>query len=298
MIIQRLAIGTAQFGLDYGITNPRGQVPFDEVGQILDTAHQIGVMTLDTAAAYGDAESVLGKLDAVRRFSVVTKINPRDVYAVAPMVESSIERLCGQPAAILLHDAETVIRNPRIWPELVEKCAEFGQINAGVSAYHSEAVDSIIANCGENDWPLPSIVQVPFSVFDQRMAGRLSDWHNLGIEIHARSLYLQGAGFLDPQSVPGYLIPLAPSLQMMEHLTTDLDTDRTTIFLAFCLGYPELSLLVIGMDGYRRFEETVTVLAKAEELAHRLSTDPVSSRLLAEMAIADESVIIPSNWKR
>ena len=41
--VSRLALGTVQFGLDYGITNARGRVPDEEVAAILaDAFAQVG----------------------------------------------------------------------------------------------------------------------------------------------------------------------------------------------------------------------------------------------------------------
>ena len=59
-LLDRICLGTAQFGLDYGIANARGKVSFDEVGQILRCALENGIVTLDTAGAYGDSEQMVG----------------------------------------------------------------------------------------------------------------------------------------------------------------------------------------------------------------------------------------------
>ena len=56
-----LCLGTVQFGLSYGITNQAGQVPEPEVRRILDLAAASGISLLDTAQAYGTAETVLGR---------------------------------------------------------------------------------------------------------------------------------------------------------------------------------------------------------------------------------------------
>ena len=68
----RLALGTAQFGIEYGITNRRGKLREDEISKILSIADSRGVGGLDTAPAYGDSEALLGKLlPQEHTFSVV-----------------------------------------------------------------------------------------------------------------------------------------------------------------------------------------------------------------------------------
>ena len=58
--VKKLAIGTAQFGMVYGIANQNGQVQQDEITTILDLAWENGIHTLDTAKAYGTSEEAIG----------------------------------------------------------------------------------------------------------------------------------------------------------------------------------------------------------------------------------------------
>ena len=68
-------MGTAQFGLNYGITNQSGQVSEQEVTLILQEAAQAGIRYLDTAQAYGSAETILGKvLPKTHSFKIVSKL--------------------------------------------------------------------------------------------------------------------------------------------------------------------------------------------------------------------------------
>ncbi|MGP1664729.1 MAG: aldo/keto reductase, partial [Rhodanobacter sp.] len=69
----KLALGTVQFGLPYGIANPGGQIGRDDAGQILALARESGIDTLDTAIAYGDSEACLGAV-GTKGFRVITKL--------------------------------------------------------------------------------------------------------------------------------------------------------------------------------------------------------------------------------
>ena len=71
--MSRLALGTAQFGLDYGINNKTGKVSEPAVALILAEAAKNGIECLDTAAAYGDSEDVIGNISTGRyEFKIVT----------------------------------------------------------------------------------------------------------------------------------------------------------------------------------------------------------------------------------
>lgn len=72
---RRLALGTAQFGMRYGVANRVGQVPAGEARRILERARTAGMDTLDTAAAYGASETLLGSV-GVADWIVVTKLPP------------------------------------------------------------------------------------------------------------------------------------------------------------------------------------------------------------------------------
>ena len=48
----RLALGSVQFGLPYGIANQDGQVSRDEAKVIIENARLASIDTLDTAIAY------------------------------------------------------------------------------------------------------------------------------------------------------------------------------------------------------------------------------------------------------
>ena len=71
--ISRLALGTVQFGLAYGLAAGHRQVFSAEVEQILSDARQAGITLLDTAASYGESESVIGASKAARSFQVISK---------------------------------------------------------------------------------------------------------------------------------------------------------------------------------------------------------------------------------
>ena len=71
----RIALGTVQFGLHYGITNQRGKVSADDAKAMLLLASNQGTDTLDTAISYGDSEKRLGEI-GTNGFKIITKLTP------------------------------------------------------------------------------------------------------------------------------------------------------------------------------------------------------------------------------
>ena len=70
--IKKLVLGSAQFGMDYGINNKRGKVPPEEVHLILEKALERGLETIETAFTYGESEKVIG--DFIRKTGCSLKV--------------------------------------------------------------------------------------------------------------------------------------------------------------------------------------------------------------------------------
>ena len=77
--LERIALGTAQFGMSYGIANKEGQVSRREVGRIINLAKKIGIRTIDTAMDYGDSELIVGK--QITAAVIVTNTTPINMFS-------------------------------------------------------------------------------------------------------------------------------------------------------------------------------------------------------------------------
>ena len=55
--LSKLALGSANFGLVYGLANQVGKIPQTELEKILAFAKEVGIEIIDTAHAYGDSEA-------------------------------------------------------------------------------------------------------------------------------------------------------------------------------------------------------------------------------------------------
>ena len=123
----QLGIGTAQFGIDYGISNPKGKVLPEEVVQILNEARKLGITLLDTAYAYGDSETVLGlSLSAGHVLNIVTKLPPLNKEHITAEDATYMES-CFQESLSRLHKKRSMgfcsITQTMFWP--VGNCGLF-----------------------------------------------------------------------------------------------------------------------------------------------------------------------------
>ena len=273
----KLGLGTVQFGQAYGVSNTRGQVSGEDVAAILARAAQAGVTVLDTAANYGEAEAVLARQN-LAPFRTVTK-----TISVKNGVEAVIDRAHQSAASLkadtLLVHAATDLENADLWPALQRLKAEGLFRKIGISVYAADDPSALAAQFK------PDAMQLPFSLLDQRLLtdGTLAKLKTSGVEIHARSLFLQGLLFLER-------LP-----EKLRHAEADLAQIRTKIrnsgstplaaALAFVLSRPEIDVALVG----------VTQLSELEEILAAARLPPPALDWPA-LALQDEMVLTPSRW--
>ena len=210
-LLSHLGLGTAQFGAIYGINNQGKMVSDADLNRILCLARDLGIRTLDTAVAYGQAEERLGRHD-VSSFDVVTKITAPETregaaqFSPENTVHASLDRLgIAQLDAVLVHNAEQIPLDvlPMVMSKLdllVDKgiCRK-----AGLSLYGPEKLSALLPEYA------PGLVQLPFNIFDQRLTdGNLPELCQIyDVEIHVRSIFLQGLLLMEKESVPDYFQP-------------------------------------------------------------------------------------------
>ena len=208
----QLGLGTAQFGLDYGVSNRSGRVPVEEVARILDLARRSGVELIDTAPAYGSSEEAIGTaLRGAVPFRVVTKtpvfagerITGADARALAESFGRSRAALGADKIyGLLFHRAEDIAKpgGPLLIEAARQLVADRTLEKIGVSVYSGAGLERVLALFA------PDIVQVPVNVFDQRLvrSGHLERLRRNGAEIHIRSAFLQGLLLMEPDRLPRY----------------------------------------------------------------------------------------------
>lgn len=290
----QLGLGTAQFGSAYGVSNQRGQVSRREIAALLELAQAEGVRVLDTAAVYGESEAALGAcLKPGHSFRIVTKTVPvaaarvenDDVRQVAAAFERSLERLrTDRVDALLVHNAAALARpGGALLAEWLTQIRKSGRATkVGFSCYTPEelaAARSVLA---------PDIVQLPCSVVDRRFlaSGACEALKASGVEIHVRSLFLQGALLMPQDALPPSLTPYRAVFDAIDARARNHGLSRLALALAFVAEQPELDVAIVGVTGSDELRE---ILA-ATRAASAQSID------FAGLASTDEKLVNPSLW--
>lgn len=284
-----LCLGTAQFGLAYGITNEKGQVPEAEVAQLLSQVSADGIRWLDTAQAYGNAETVLGRnLPAGHGFRVISKLpaqsqpafTAQDAAAWEQGFHRSCERLGLKRLDGLLLHAPADLRKPgsTYLEEWLLGLRNRGLVQRlGVSIYTAGDLEGV-------NQELLDLVQLPLSLFDQRLLqdGTVARLRASRTAIHARSLYLQGLLLSPAEHWPSWMSHEARKHQQaLEDLARDRNCRLIDLALGFAKAQPDLEAVVLGLCSVGELRELQTAWAspspwKGGEWETWALTDPVS----------------------
>lgn len=286
----KLALGTVQFGLAYGVANTSGQVSRDAAKAILQLAQQTGMDTLDTANAYGQSESVLGHI-GVQNWMVVTKLPavPNGCLDFTQWVQSetlaSMRRLGVTGLyGLLLHRPEQLLEaNGEVLFAALQSLKAQGLVQKiGVSIYGPAELDALSGRYAFD------LVQAPLNLVDRSFvtSGWAQRLQNEGVEVHTRSTYLQGL-LLMPKD------KRHTKFERWRDIWTEwdnwLEATRLTPLQA-CLRYTHsldcIDRVVVGVDSVTQLEDAIAAV------------QGVLPSLPKFKALQDNRLINPATWNQ
>jgi len=287
--MMKIALGTVQFGLDYGVANEDGQVRATEVQQILSESKKSGIDTLDTAIAYGTSEEVLGKV-GIDGFRVVTKLpslptNNGDVFRwVRDQVEASLARL-GQKKlyGLLLHRSEDVSASEG--SHLIQALADLkndGFVQKiGVSIYSPDELEMVCKKINID------LVQAPLNVVDRRMetSGWLDRLKSDGVEIHTRSVFLQGLLLMERSKIPMKFSRWSNMWNIWQENLRELGVTPLEACLSYPLSLDQVDQVMVGVDSAKHLQDIISAASSVDHV-------PDTSFMLSN----DKNLINPYNW--
>ena len=234
--IPKIAIGAAGFGTPYGNFNQSIGWTQNDVGCLLDAALNFGVKTIDTASGYENSEAIIGGYPKRNSFNIVSKISfdlTVDDGERFSVVKQSLYKLkIAELDALLIHNAERVDRTH--WTSMFRFLEELKETKmakkVGISVYSPALAIAIM-----KEYPI-DLVQIPFNIFDQRPLS--CDFFEIcqakNVEVHARSVFLQGFGLATLDSLPKYFSKHAIALKKLQ-IFCDLQFDiAANCLLSLC----------------------------------------------------------------
>lgn len=301
--LSRLMLGTVQFGLNYGVANANGQPTFQDVCAILERAVEGGVNCLDTAPAYGESESVVGRalseLGLHDKVHVVSKamrfvdaaLSSQEVNkAVETEVAGSLRRLQLDYLPICLVHSEANFRHIEALLRLKEKgwirhvgCS-ISDLTKARGVLHSGQVEAI---------------QIPINIVDRRLRGDsqnapdfLDEAAASEVAIFARSAYLQGLLVMEPDEVPSDLREVVPVLQQLRAIAAENRLAIEEMVLRAVLAMPGVSCLVVGVESVSQVQRNLEILR------HGTLSAEILEQIESSVPVLPDYVLNPFHWKK
>jgi aryl-alcohol dehydrogenase-like predicted oxidoreductase len=274
----KIALGSVQFGLDYGISNNTGRTPGHEVKKILDYASASGIDTIDTAEAYGDAEEVLGSL-LENKFRIVSKfIHLENDETLKERLDKCLIKLHSKSIyGYLAHRPYELLKTPRLWKDLNELKAEGKILKIGASLNSPIEFTQLLENNIK-----PDLIQVPYNILDNRFVEVMKTIKDYGGEVHTRSTFLQGLFFVNTESLSSHFKSVKP---LIKNLQTQHKSNLAGSLLKFTLCNQFIDRVVLGVENLKQLKENLSQIQNSE-----------TPQLVIQDV--DEKIISPSLWPK
>ena len=285
----KLALGTVQFGMDYGI-NSGIKVEQNEVLKIVNLARKSGIKLIDTAQLYGSSEKVLGNVNTVD-FDIVTKsrafeqdiINENEANLVINDLDHSLKLLKQKSLyAFLVHHGEDLLKpgGEMIFNKL-QILKEKGLVKKiGFSAYIDNQLIKIIDRFDID------IIQLPMNILDNRLInnGLLNKLYSRGIEIHTRSVFLQGLLLMDMDKRPKYFDRWSNLWKFWYEWLSDNKLTPLEASIRYMISKSEISRVLVGVDNKEQLKNIVN------------ASDGNVPTIPEELKTDDPDLLNPGNW--
>ncbi|TFV91753.1 aryl-alcohol dehydrogenase [Oxalobacteraceae bacterium OM1] len=288
----KLGLGTVQFGLSYGVSNAVGKTSRDMVKDILTLAVRRGIRVLDTAAGYGDSEEVLGNFIAADApFRIVTKTAgnaaPSDRRSAWESgFAASLKKLGrGQIYGLLAHHADDLTgADAGMMLDWLNTLKAEGLVQKiGASVYTAAQIDALLEHCSVD------LIQLPLSLLDQRLirSGHLDKLKRRGVEIHARSIFLQGLFLMAPDRLPPFFAPIQEHLAVCRASLGDMGVTPLEAALGFMKDIAQVDVALCGVNNITQLD---AICSAYEQNRHIVEPE--------RFALWDDTFLNPANWPR
>ena len=282
------AIGTANLGMTYGVTN-NSQITKQDSTKILHKSLLGGIKRVDTSQVYGEAEKLIGDLPFRNKFAITSKIKVTpDQTSIFDQILNSLKILkVDQIENLLLHSPDDILRlqDEPIKKDL-EKARNLGLIKTyGLSLYTLEDVKSSLKK-----FPDIGVIQLPENILDQRLHNSdfLLALSKQGIYFQVRSIFLQGVLLQNFDHLPYFLHPLKPKLLEFEKYCRDNHLTKLNACLSYVTSLPWASEVIFSVNNYDQLDKLLNEIVSLRQ---------INLEDISYFAGKNEQAIDPRNWE-
>ena len=290
-MINKIVIGTVQFGKKYGINNRSGIPKFEEISRILNLCLKNNIKILDSAEAYGDAHNVIGKFHKKSdyKFEIITKFDPNNSELPHNLIKRIKKNICDLNIksiyCYMFHSYDDYLKYACDFKKDLKILRDNNLIKKiGVSLNSNFEIERVIED------EIIDLIQLPFNLLDnyKLRSNSLIRAKGLGIEIHTRSVFLQGLFFKNRNSFSDQLIPLKKYLEVIDNSLGD-NLKINELALKYVCNQKFIDKVLIGIDNYEQLKDNLSCLKK------NISDDIFKK--INMISVDEVHLLNPATWK-
>jgi len=289
-MINKLILGTAQFGFNYGINNSTGKVSKHEAFKILDYAYKNNIRTIDTAESYGNSQQILGMYLAAnptKKFKIITKIDINKNYEKTHLIDSIISSKellnINFFEGYMFHDYKFFKDSEYLFSKL-EKAKEMGLLKTlGISLYNNNEIEDIIQNYNFD------FIQIPFNLLDNSSKRKsiLIMAKERNIDVHVRSVFLQGLFFKSKEIMPTKLKPLIKYINDLEEICLERNISIDELAIKYNYSKSYIDKIIFGVDNLNQLKRNIEIMK---------SNILIPNKTIDKINVLENELLNPSNW--
>lgn len=287
----KLILGTVQFGLDYGINNYVGKPSDDEVKSILDFAYSQGLNYLDTAEAYGDSQQRIGNYhkEVNHKFNLITKYSSKiDLpISIRKRVEQNLLTLnVDSLYSYMFHSFDEYKRYYPVFSKDLNSIVKAGIVEKlGVSVYTNEEAIQVMKDDSIR------LIQLPFNLLDnfRKREEMLKKAKQRDVEIHSRSVFLQGLFFKELSKISNSQQNLKPYLKHILQIGKDYNVSIHNLALNYAINQELISKVLIGVDSLLQLQENIH--------SSKINLKKEIVQAIDKIDVKEMELLNPVNWK-
>ena len=286
---QKLCIGTANFGFNYGI-NKKRSLRIENIKKILSYAKKNKIEYLDTAISYKSAEKKIGKSN-IKNFKIISKIHriPKRIKKIDKWIIKNAKMSCKNLKVkslygLLIHDTSEL--NDKKKSEQIFKAFKYLIKNkiikkVGLSIYKKEELDLYI-----NQFNF-KIVQLPINIFDCRISK--SHWLDYlkkkRIQIFARSIFLKGLLLKDKSQIKKRFKIWSKNFEYFENWIRKKKISKEEACIRYVKSFDQIDKIIVGVNNIDQLKKNIKNINKKKLIISN------------NFCVNDENLLNPQNWK-
>lgn len=253
------ALGSANFGMIYGISNQTNLMSENQAAEIISAATRNGINTIDTAPSYGSAELIIGKYNSrFKKLNCYSKISGkvyRNATEIIDAIRTSISVLnIHTLEGIYFHDLKMLLEcENEVISEAIHLATKENLVKKfGVSIYSPEEITKVTDN-----YPNIKMMQIPENIFDRRFYDLqiINELFDSGYEINVRSVFLQGLILMQYEKIPTKLRNIIPYIEDLKVYAESLNIELIDLCLSYLSYLQGANKFIIGVSKVKQLEK-------------------------------------------